>query len=356
VGIINKKDKKSMNKSRLDRALERFEKDVNTAFAGPIPTSLLARQDLESVIVVLSDRGTPFRDKVSRMKGDGLAHLWNQRTSLDTVANGVAGLTQLFYADGQLPSQQDPTYIQKTAAYKYLGTTAVISGPMIASGRSYTDIEAEVAEAALRRIIQAEEWAIFNASSAVNALSFDGFDTQIVTNVINNAGAALTVLGTTIPVLDRAIKYARNQGSTKLDAIYCSFGMQTVINQIIAPAARYFIQNDANIDSLKAGANVVSYQSPIGPVPIVGDFFVNPVLPYPYNAAGSSSAFGNSVSSIYLLRYDEQGAQMVDLVPIGRTELAKIADTVRFYLNEYTVLALKAEPWMAMVTNVSDPY
>ena len=46
---------------------------------------------------------------------------------------------------------------------------------------------------------------------------------------------------------------------------------------------------------------------------------------------------------------------MVDLVPIGRTELAKLADTIRFYLNEYTVLAIKAEPWIGAVTNVSDP-
>ena len=343
------------DKSRLERALEKFEKTINTSFAGPVPNSLLARQDLESVIVVLSDRGTPFRDKVSRIKGEGLAHLWNQRTRLDTLADGPAGLVQLFYADGNLPNEQDPTYVQKTAAYKYLGTTAVITGPMIASGRSYIDIEAEIAEAALRRIIQAEEWAIFNGDSSINTLSFDGFSVQIVTNVVNNAAAALTATGTTIPVFDKVIKLIRLQGGTKLDAIFLSFGLQTVVNQIISPAARYFIQNDGSIDSLKAGAHVVSYQSPIGPVPVVGDFFVNAALPYPINQAGSSGPTGNLVSNVYFLRYDEQGCQMVDLVPIGRTELAKIADTVRFYLNEYTVLALKGEPWVGALTNVSDP-
>ena len=343
------------DKSRLERALEKFEKTINTSFAGPVPNSLLARQDLESVIVVLSDRGTPFRDKVSRIKGEGLAHLWNQRTRLDTLADGPAGLVQLFYADGNLPNEQDPTYVQKTAAYKYLGTTAVITGPMIASGRSYIDIEAEIAEAALRRIIQAEEWAIFNGDSSINTLSFDGFSVQIVTNVVNNAAAALTATGTTIPVFDKVIKLIRLQGGTKLDAIFLSFGLQTVVNQIISPAARYFIQNDGSIDSLKAGAHVVSYQTPIGPVPVVGDFFVNAALPYPINQAGSSGPTGNLVSNVYFLRYDEQGCQMVDLVPIGRTELAKIADTVRFYLNEYTVLALKGEPWVGALTNVSDP-
>jgi hypothetical protein len=315
----------------------------------------LARQDLESVIVVLSDRGTPFRDKVSRRKGEGLAHLWNQRTSLDTVAQGPAGLVNIFYADGQLPPEADPTYVQKTAAYKYLGTTAVITGPMIASGHSYTDIEAEMAEAALRRIVQGEEWAIFNGDSSVNTLSFDGFVKQLVTNVVSNSGAALTALGTTIPVFDKAIKLVRNQGGTKLDVIVCSFGLQTVINQIVAPAARYMISNVAAADSIVAGINAVVYQSPIGPVPIVGDFFVNAVLPYPYNQAGSSGAVGGPLSNAYFLRYDDQGVEMVDLVPIGRTELAKIADTIRFYINEYTVLASKGEPWLAEVSNIQEP-
>lgn len=341
--------------SRLEKALSRFEKSVNISFAGPTPNSLLARQDLESAIVVLSDRQTPFRDRVSRMKGEGLAHLWNQRTRLDTVAQGPSGLVSLFYADGDLPSSQDPAYVQKTAAYKYLGTTAVITGPMIASGRSYIDIEAEIAEAALRRIIQAEEWADFHGDSGQNSLSYDGFDVQITTNVVDNAAAALTATGTTIPAFDKVIKLIRLQGGSKLDGIYLSFGLQTVVNQIVSPAARYMVQLDSREVHVTAGDHVVSYQSPLGPVPVIGDFFCNPALPYPINAAGSSGATGNLVSNVYFLRHDEQGVQMVDLVPLGRTELAKIADTVRFYINEYLVLALKAEPWVGILTKVSDP-
>ena len=342
-------------KSSLERAIARYEKSVNTSFAGPIPTSLLARQDLESALVVLSDRQTPFRDRVTRIKGEGLAHLWNQRTRLDTVSDGPPGLIQLFYADGNLPNTTDPAYVQKTAAYKYLGTTAIITGPMIASGRSYIDIEAEIAEASLRRIIQAEEWAIFNGDSSVYSLSFDGFVKQITTNVVDNANAQLTATGVTIPAFDRIIKLIRNQGGSKLDAIYCSFGQQNIINQIVSPAARYFISVDGKDNTFKAGDHVTQYMSAIGSVPVIGDFFVNPTLPYPYNQAGSSGTTGSTVSNIYFLRYDEQGVQMVDLVPIGRTELAKIADTVRFYINEYTVLAVKAEPWIGALLNVGEP-
>jgi len=339
----------------LDRALARFEKTVDISFAGPVPNSLLARQDLEAAIVVLSDRLTPFRDRVTRIRGEGLAHLWNQRTSLTTLANGPQSLVNLFYADGQLPPQTDPTYVQQTAAYKYLGTTAVITGPMIASGRSYIDIEAEIAEAALRRIIQAEEWADFHGSSSVNSLSYNGFDIQQVTNVVNANGAALVALGVTIPLFDKVIKLIRLQGGNKLDGIYVSFGIQTQVNQIVSPAARYIVSIDNKENVFGAGDHVVSYMSPLGSIPVIGDFFCNPALPYPDNAVGSSGTTGSGLSTAYFLRHDQQGVEMVDLVPLGRTELAKIADTVRFYLNEYIILALKAEPWTGSVYNLSDP-
>jgi hypothetical protein len=338
----------------VDRALERFEKTVNTSFAGPVPNSLLARQDLESAIVVLSDRLTPFRDRVSRIRGEGLAHLWNQRTSLGTLSNGPQGLVNLFYADGSIPPENDPTYVQKTAAYKYLGSTAVISGPMIASGRSYIDIEAEIAEATLRQVIQAEEWADFNGDSSVNTLSYDGFSKQMTTNTVNAAGASLTASGTTIPLFDKVIKQIRFQGGNKIDGIYLSFGNQTTVNQIVSPAARYIITGEASA-RVTAGDHAVAYMSPLGSIPVIGDFFVNPALPYPDNAVGSSGASGSGLSTVYFLRHDDQGVQMVDLVPLGRTELAKIADTVRFYVNEYIVLALKAEPWTGNVYNVADP-
>ena len=339
----------------IDKALERYEKSVNISYAGPTPNSLLARQDLESAIVVLSDRMTPFRDRVTRIKGEGLAHLWNQRTSLGTLTDGPMALVNLFYADGQLPPETDPSYVQKTAAYKYLGTTAVISGPMIASGRSYIDIEAEIAEAALRRIIQAEEWAYFKGSSSTNSLSYDGFDVQIVTNAVSNSAAALTASGVVIPAFDKIIKLIRLQGGNKLDGIYLSFGLQTQVNAIISPQARYFINVDQKDNRLGAGEHVVSYMSPLGSIPVIGDFFCNPALPYPNNAAGSSGATGNLVSTAYFLRHDDQGIQTVELVPLGRTELAKIADTIRFYLNEYIVLAVKAEPWIGALSNISDP-
>lgn len=347
--------------TRLEKALERFEKDVNISFAGPTPTSLLARQDLEAALVVLSDRLTPFRDKVTRIKGEGVAHLWNQRTSLGTTANGPQGLIQLWYSDGNIPLENDPNYVQKSSAYYYLGTTVVITGPMIASGRSYMDIEAEMAEAGLRRAIQAEEWADFHGSNSGNSLMPNGLDNIIVTNTLDLKGAQLSSNGVNIVAFDKIINYIRNQGGTHLAAIYCSFGQQLIVNNITSTASRYFLKVDGNtMQETTAGINAVAYASTLGPIPVVGNFFVNPALPYPYNfsstTAGSSGAQGNpTASTIYFIRHDDQGAQLVDLMPLGRTELAKIADSVRFYMNEYTVPIVKGEPFCGLILDAGEP-
>jgi hypothetical protein len=201
--------------------------------------------------------------------------------------------------------------------------TKRITGPMIASGRSYMDIEAEVAEAALRLIIQAEEWADFNGSSSVNSIAYNGLIASLVTNVSDNAGAALSATGVTIPAFDKMIKRVRLQGGNKLDAIYLSFGLQAVVNQIVSPQTHYYINIDQVAGNLAAGDHVVQYASPIGSVPIIGDFFCNSALPYPAtNSAGSSGPQGLPFSDIFFVRHDNQGLEMADLVPVGRTELA----------------------------------
>lgn len=337
-----------------EAVLNMFAKNVNVSgFAGPIPNSLLARQDLEAEIVKLTNRNTPLRDIMPRIRGEGRAHLWNQRIALGELPTNNSPL-EVFYADGALPTQSDPVYVQKTAAYSYLGVTAVITGPMIASGRSFADIEAEVAEAKLRELIQAEEWCIFNGDSTVTnstgATGFNGLGKQITTNVVDRSGGALTGVGNAVKELDRIIKLIRLQGGQPTH-FFTSFGMQSQINQIVAPSARYIIADGTTVT---AGIHSVNYQSPAGVLPVVGDFFINPATPYPYNTVGSSGAEGAASSNIYCLQVPE--LEMADLMPVGRTELAKIADTVRFYISEYTVLAVKAEPWMGLVKNVNDPY
>ena len=403
----------------INKALDSFEKSVDISFAGGIPSSLLARQDLEAAIVKLTYRETPLRDILKRVKGDGRAHLWNVRTALGGSAAELT--TSIFYADGSVPVSSDPAYTQATAAYKYLGVTANITGPMIVSGHSFTDIEAEVAEAKLRQVIQAEEWALFNGNSSTNALQFDGLNKQITTNVVAKSNTAIS-----IGDIWKAIKLIRLQGGQPT-SVFCSYGIQNQLNSLLLGDLRYIAQQGTVVTM---GLHANNIQTPAGVLPLVGDFFINPATPYPYdqtsgtpltsvdlNQYGStttvlctkathllvsgqtvtvtsagyagyngtytvtvlnSSTFllvgstyvshqtdgvvtslqdmgaqGGSSSNVYVLCTPE--IEVVDLLPIGRTELAKVADTVRFYINEYSVLAVKAEPWQAKITDASDP-
>jgi hypothetical protein len=187
-------------------------------------------------------------------------------------------------------------------------------------------------------VVQAEEWCLFNGDSTVTnsqgATGFDGLGKQLTTNVIDLAGGALTGVGNSVKQLDRIVKLVRLQGGQP-SHFFCSFGMQNQINQIVAPQTRVVVENGTTVTG---GIHAVNYQSPAGVLPIVGDFFINPSTPYPYNTAGSSGPEGAASSSIYLLQVPE--LDMVDLMPIGRSELAKIADSVRFFISEYTVLAV----------------
>lgn len=337
--------------------LNYFTKAVDTTYAGPIPSSLLARQDLEAEVIKLTNRNTPMRDIMPRIRGNGSAHLWNQRIALGNLLNNNLPL-ELFYKDGGLPVTSDPQYVQKAAVYKYIGVAGNITGPMIASGRTFMDIEAEVAEAKMREMVQAEEWAYFHGDSTFTntsgATSYDGLQKQIVTNVIDNANATLTPTGASnngnaIVQFDALVNRVRWQGGIPTHW-FVSYGVQRIVNGVVAPSTRYIMADGSTVT---AGIQAMNYQSTAGTHPIVGDFFINPASPYPYNTNGSSGATGASTSNVFLLQMNE--IEMADLMPLGRTELAKIADSIRFFLSLYSVLAVKAEPWMGLLKNVLEP-
>ncbi len=98
-----------------EQILNLFAKNVDVSgYVGAIPNTLLARQDLEAEIVKLTNRNTPLRDMLPRIRGEGRAHLWNQRKQLGALPSNNSPL-ELFYKDGGLPTQSDPVYVQKTS-------------------------------------------------------------------------------------------------------------------------------------------------------------------------------------------------------------------------------------------------
>ncbi len=94
-----------------EQILNLFAKSVNVSgYAGAIPNSLLSRQDLEQEIVKLTNRNTPLRDIMPRGRGEGRAHLWNQRKALGQLPTNNSQL-EVFFPDGGLPTESDPIYV-----------------------------------------------------------------------------------------------------------------------------------------------------------------------------------------------------------------------------------------------------
>ena len=311
----------------------------------------LSRQDLDSFLTKLTNRGTPVRDLLKRKKGNGLAHSFNLRQTLDSDNDPL----DLLYAENSIPTVGTPAYTQVSVPYVRLGKTSVISNFAIAAGRSYADLEAEAVEVATRSVIQAEEWMIINGNNTIansNGLyPFEGLASFTATNVISLAGA----LTSTDP-LDHAIQMIRaNGGGTGRMAVVCSFGIQRKINQLQQSSGDLRVIFD---DPAKTvfGLHTPMYQSPVGEIPIIGDYFINPQgkNPYPYNSAGnSSSTSGNTSSTIYIVDLDQLA--MVDLMGLAQVDLAMITDEKRVMVNEYTVFEVVAEPWIAAITGVTEP-
>ena len=189
-----------------------------------------------------------------------------------------------------------------------------------------------MAEAKLRQVIQAEEWAIFHGDvtqtgfdshgNPVVGMQFDGLDRQLITNVIDKHDAALNVED-----VWKAVKLVRLQGGQPTH-VFCSYGVQNQLNSLLLGDLRYIASAGTTVTM---GLNANNIQTPAGVLPLIGDFFINPSSPYPYNQAGSSGPQGAPISNVYVLNVPE--IEMVDLLPIGRTELAKIADTVNQILR-----------------------
>jgi hypothetical protein len=179
----------------------------------------------------------------------------------------------------------------------------------------------------LRQLIQAEEWAIFHGDETqtgydsqgnpIVGLQFDGLDRQLKTNYIDKGGAALNYED-----ICGAVKLIRLEGGQPTH-VFCSFGVQNQLNSLLLGDLRYIASAGTTVTM---GLNANNIQTPAGVLSLIGDFFINPASPYPVNQAGSSGPQGYPISNIYVLNVPE--LEMVDLLPVGRTELAKVADTV----------------------------
>lgn len=319
--------------SDINATLDKVTKAITTADAGgsaSLATSVLVRENLSEVVTRLTDTETAIRNRLSRKKGAGMAASW-------VVLTGITSGNSPF-TEGGTPSEDDATYVRRTAVYKELGKTKTISTKMIYAGQSFGDVDARETENAIREVIQDEENLIINGDATTYPLQFDGLKTQITTNVTDDAN---NPLGFRVDLVNKAIKTIWSTKGVRPTAIYCGYGMKKAINESLIGDVRVNL-NDGN--TVAHGVDVGFIQTMAGKLPVV-----------PTVAITSSTYGSNTVEDLYIVTEKANGQDvlyMEDLYPLGKEYLAKTGASTKFMVTECTVLVNRAEEMHYKFQNV----
>ena len=319
--------------------------DLNGASGSATATT---RQDLDATILSIADRNTPLRDLIVREQGQGAAFTFNLRESLFKSGEN-ANPREAYYGDGGLAEEKSTAYFTQTVAFKALGYTGSVTGLAKAQAKSLVDLLAAEIEATTRRVIQAEEWLMFWSDTTIantNGLfGFPGLDELITTNVIDALGQPISKI-----LVDRVTELIAQRGGMATH-IFTSIRTGINLNNLFNSFAQVII-NQSERDNLTLGNKVRDISTVAGTLSIVPDFFLNPGNTYPNSDGSSSAPSGAATSSAFILAMPH--LSMRDLQAIGMEELGRVADKTSFYVNEYTALKLKAEPWCGKIINLDD--
>ncbi|MCK9371402.1 DUF5309 domain-containing protein [Candidatus Dojkabacteria bacterium] len=313
----------------------------------------IIREDLSDILYeILVPQDTPLRNRFGRIKGEGKAHSWAKLTDI--------GMGAGWFANGQLPSSSNSTYVQTAAAYKAIGQLVQVLDIFEAAGKSYQGTSPMAREVRNKLIAAAgsEEQGILYgdstiASTVVDAywgggtttqyLQFDGLDKQITTNVVDATGLALS-----LAMLDDAMLLSFNSGGSTRAFVMAPQDMMKLAQLLFAKVQ---IIPSTSPNTIAAGMHVTEYFGPFG---------VADIIPHRKIVPASSGTQYTNVTSIYclddqtVLGGDSSGVPitMVDLLPMAVQDLARITTGETKVVWESSVLIVPGEPFQSKIINV----
>ncbi len=173
-------------------AIQKATITAGTYTFSPSSRSIFVAENLDPVIQLIVPTATPIRSLLPRKGGSGQATSWKKMTSrLDPQAGGTG--KSGFFADGGTPNETTQTFTVTTAAYKLIGRKVSVGLMHIAASQNHVPVEDELIRIKTLECMLAEEDAIINGSSSVDANAFDGLLKQITTN--SGTAALLTASG-----------------------------------------------------------------------------------------------------------------------------------------------------------------
>lgn len=219
------------------------------------------------------EEGTPLRNRLNRIQGNGKAHSWYKLVPTSQPEGLFLGTPPSagFFANGGLPTGTTPSYKHVSAPYASLGDLVTVSFFDQMAGGTYTDIKKHQLKVKMLNVALMEEWCILNGDTGANPLAFDGLRVQITTNIKDNATAPLSLSD-----LTSIMKTITEKGG-KPQAVVCSYREAQRISELVLGSFYRLVQAGAgSLADISAGVSVTKWTSPFGVVDIIGSRYMVP--------------------------------------------------------------------------------
>jgi len=250
-------EKSSNVKDGLAQAAKILEKTVQTT-----TTSTYAqREHLDARMADITDRKTPFLDKVKRQKANGITHEWDMITAL--------GSTDTATAECGTPPENEATITRYSAQIKTFASKVEVCDKAQWGASDYFDLMDMHLMHGMRKIIQDVEKKSFYGDATGTPAEFDGIYNLVLDNASANiVNASANQISTTY--IDSAIQTVIDQGGMP-DTLFIS---ARDIKQLATTWASVVTYNDPGA-GMTFGYNLARYMSFAGPLDIIMDTFIN---------------------------------------------------------------------------------
>jgi len=313
---------KSLAGISLEDLTSVIQKTVQTATSG----TYAEREHLDNRMADITNRNTPFLDRVRRVKTNGVTHEWDMITSL--------GSNDTSTEEGGTPPVNEATITRYSAQVKTFATRVEVTDKAQWGASDYFNLQEMHLERGMRKILQDVEKKCFYGDVDTNAKEFDG-----LYNII----------------LDYASGNIVNGGGNTVTETFINTGIQAILDEGGVPNTMFMAADDLRdwadlwaskvtyndpTGNMTTGYNVARYMSFAGPLDIVMDLFINDV--------NSPNTYGD----IFILNMPEVAlAESEAMYRLPTYRGLTLAETQAVVWN--CVLEVRIPQWQAIVKNVN---
>lgn len=308
-------------------SLQEILKDVTTSDFAAGTGTFVERQHLDTQIGDITDRETPFIDRVTTKQANGKTHEWDMITAL--------GSNDTATAEGGIPADNEATITRYSAQIKTYATKVKVTDLAQFASKDYVNLMDTHLAAGMKKIlhdVETKVWYGNNGGATPNDISgiYKIVSDLAPGNIISGAGATASS-----DMVDDAIQKIVDNGGRPT---HVYMGAEQ-LRDFAASYASKVVYNDPGA-GMTFGYNVARYMSFAGPVDIVLDPFINDTN----SPNGKADIFVVSMPNVAIA----QSEPMYKLPPYRGLELAEVQSVVW-----NIALEVRVPQFMAMITNVN---